>query len=103
MFSEGFKRDFSLATANIETGEYTIYNRENLTPETAPYAAMSSGSIPVVFQPRHFDGNLYMDGGTIYNVNIPSAIQGCLDKGYPQEKIIVDTLVCSDSQQIPEF
>lgn len=73
-FKDGIQRDISLATVNIETGEYTIYNRENLTLETIPLAAMSSGSIPVVFQPRNFNGNLYMDGGTVYNVNIPSAI-----------------------------
>jgi hypothetical protein len=35
-----------------------------------------------------------MDGGYVYNINVASAVNGCLDMGYPQEKIIVDVLVC---------
>jgi hypothetical protein len=48
-FDQGFLRNFSLGTTNIGNGEYTVYGQHNLTPETVPYAAMASSSIPVLF------------------------------------------------------
>lgn len=36
-----------------------------------------------------------MDGGTTWNINIPSAINGCLDQGFLLEQIVVDVVVCS--------
>lgn len=39
-----------------------------------------------------------MDGGTTWNVNIASAIHGCLDMvGGDQTKVTVDVLICSAS------
>jgi hypothetical protein len=35
-----------------------------------------------------------MDGGTVWNVNADSAIQGCLSKGFNENQIIVDVLIC---------
>lgn len=35
-----------------------------------------------------------MDGGTVWNVNIPSAINQCLDMGYAEEDIIMDVIIC---------
>jgi predicted acylesterase/phospholipase RssA len=54
-FVDGFKRDFTLGAVNVETGEYHTFTRDNITfgPELAQ-AAMASGSIPTVFEPRHF-------------------------------------------------
>lgn len=62
-----------------------------------PIAAVSSASIPTVFPPRLWNGVLYMDGGTIYNVNIQAAINQCLKQtGGDQTKIIIDTMICGD-------
>ena len=36
-----------------------------------------------------------MDGGTVWNVNVNSAVRQCMDMGYDQSDIIVDVLVCS--------
>lgn len=35
-----------------------------------------------------------MDGGTMWDVNLDSAVNYCLDQGYTEEQIIVDILVC---------
>ena len=67
-------RDFSMGTVNVETGEFTVWNRDNITVEDLPPATLSSASIPVVFQPRHFRNEYFMDGGTVWNVNADSAI-----------------------------
>ena len=36
----------------------------------------------------------FMDGGTVWNINIASAINGCLTKVDRLEKITVDVFVC---------
>lgn len=54
-FSEGYKRSFTIATENIETGEYTLFNRDNIAfGDELAAAALSSSSIPMVFPPLHF-------------------------------------------------
>ncbi len=42
-----------------------------------------------------------MDGGTVWNVNIDSAVKRCLEHGFDQEDIIVDIAVC-DKLSHPE-
>ena len=39
-----------------------------------------------------------MDGGTIYNINIESAIRQCTDMGYDESKIIIDALFCDSGE-----
>jgi len=36
---------------NVDTGEYEIFDNDNITYEELPHAAMASGSIPAVFPP----------------------------------------------------
>ena len=55
---------------------------------------LSSGSIPVAFQPQHLNGHIFMDGGTVWNVNIDSAVKRCHENGFENEDIIVDIAVC---------
>jgi predicted acylesterase/phospholipase RssA len=51
-FVNGYKRDFTIAAENVETGEYTLFTRDNvLFGDQLAQAALSSGSIPTVFPP----------------------------------------------------
>ena len=36
-----------------------------------------------------------MDGCTVWDINVDSAIKECLNMGYDQRDIIVDQLICS--------
>lgn len=47
----GYGRHFAIASANVDTGDYEIFTRDNVSWEEIPHAAMASGSIPVVFPP----------------------------------------------------
>jgi predicted acylesterase/phospholipase RssA len=54
-FAAGFQRNFTIASENVETGEYHLFTRDNITfGDELAQAAMASGSIPVVFPPRYF-------------------------------------------------
>ena len=44
-----------------------------------------------------------MDGGTVWNVNISSAINGCLTKVDDESKITVDILICSGPDSIKPY
>ena len=60
-----------------------------------PRAAVTSASIPGVFPPHVWEGRgIFMDGGTVYNVNMESAIEQCLEVVDDEAKITVDLFVC---------
>ena len=75
-----------------------MFDQTNISFEELPQAAMSSGSIPVVFPPQHFHGYVLMDGGTVWDINIDSAVNQCLDAGYDEKDIIMDVIVCGYSE-----
>jgi predicted acylesterase/phospholipase RssA len=78
-FVDGFKRNFTIGSVNVETGEFTTFNRENIAfGEELATVAVCSSSIPVVFPPTHFRDSYFMDGGSVWDVNIASAVEGCL-------------------------
>ena len=45
------------------------------------------------------DGRLFMDGGTIRNVNTLSAIEQCLEIVDDESQITIDVLACGDPNQ----
>ena len=96
-FPEGYKRDFVIGAVNVETGVFQTFTRENTPIDEMPAASVSSSSIPAVWQPRPFKGDLFMDGGTVYNRSANSTIQLCLKNGYTEEQIVLDVLICGDS------
>ena len=53
-------------------------DNENTPIENLAQSALSSGSLPGIFQPQHLNGYVFMDGGTVWDVNLDSAIQQCL-------------------------
>ena len=97
--SGGYKRDFTIGTVNVGTGEFTTFNKENIAfGEELATAAVCSSSIPAVFPPTYFKDSFFMDGGTVWDVNISSAINGCLDLVDDESKITVDILICGNSE-----
>lgn len=91
----------TIATENVRTGEYTTFDNNNVSfGEEICNAALCSSSIPVVFPPHFFKGEYYMDGGTTWNLNISSAVNGCKALGFDEERITVDVLICGSADLI---
>lgn len=92
--AEGGKTDYgrrvSVSCADANTGEFVEWNQKNTNYYDFGQAGLSSGSIPVVFPPQVFQGATCMDGGTVWNTNIDSAINQCLDMGATREEITID-------------
>lgn len=99
---ETIKRKFTVAAVNIETGQYETFNNENTSFEELPQAALSSSSIPGAFPPQHFHDMYLMDGGTVWDINVDSAIQQCLEIVEDEADIILDVMICSYSKPSAE-
>lgn len=41
-----------------------------------------------------------MDGGTVWNVNVSSAINQCKDRGASNDEIVIDVVVCGELNSI---
>ena len=79
------------------TGEYIAMTQENTTFDDLAQSSLSSGSIPVVFPPQHLNGHIFMDGGTVWNVNADSAIQQCMEMVDDPADIVLDVAICGYS------
>jgi predicted acylesterase/phospholipase RssA len=96
-----FARRVSVSCVDINTGDFTEFNQINTNYYDFGQAGLSSGSIPVVFPPQHFQGKICMDGGTVWNVNIDSAINQCHDMGATDDEITLDVLICGGPGMTP--
>ena len=73
-----------------------------MTFEELPRAVLASGSIPVVFPPMHLQGKYLIDGGTVWNTNVNSAVQKCRDMGFADHDIVVDVVTCHYEEPVTE-
>ena len=73
---EKIEKRISLGAVNVDTGEFTVFDQKNTYFTDLVQAAVSSSSIPGVFPPHvwHDGRGTFMDGGTVYNTNVNSAI-----------------------------
>ena len=90
-------RRFVVSAVDANTGDYIAMTQKDTTVDFLAQSAVASGSLPGIFPPQHLNGNIFFDGGTVYNVNIASAVNQCLDDGFSQEDIIIDVLICGYS------
>jgi NTE family protein len=92
----GYKRPFAIGSTDSNTGEYYVFNQTNTEfgRDTAR-AAVSSASIPFIFPPQVWRDRVFMDGGTVWNIDVPSAINACSDiVGDDLSRISIDVLLC---------
>jgi len=94
------------ATVNVNTGVYTEFDQNNLEFSELADAAVASASIPLVFAPHVWDGKgVFMDGGTVYNINLEGAVRQCMNGIVDDEsKIIIDVFICGapDTPEVEE-
>jgi hypothetical protein len=51
--------------------------------------------MPAVFPTRPYKSDILMDGGTVWNTNIATAINKCLELVDDKSKIVLDVAVCA--------
>ena len=96
-----FKRKFVVSAVDVNTGSYKLYDE---TYEDPVKAVLSSAAIPFVFpNQKHPDGAVDMDGGTVYNLNLVSAVHRCREIVDDDSKITIDIIVCHDPKSLPPW
>jgi predicted acylesterase/phospholipase RssA len=81
----GIQRPFVVASVDANTGDYMTFTHLNTEFKDLAQSCASSASIPGAFTPQHFKGHIMMDGGTMWDINIDSAVNYCLEQGYTEE------------------
>jgi len=95
------KRDLIVSTLDYEYGSYTNFTSWDFPYERFNEYIFASASIPMVFQPRHIDGHIYVDGGTVWNTNIASGIDRCYEHTGDYSKITID-IANTDAYYLPQ-
>ena len=91
-----YARKVSIASVEVNSGVYTVFDQTNLDFKDLPRAAVCSSSIPGAFPPQVWNGKgVFMDGGTVYNINLQSAVEQCVAAGYKESEIEIDAHPCT--------
>jgi len=96
------KRKIVVSCVDASSGATHLFNE---TSENVIKGVVSSASIPFVFPHQIWEPNTYdnpteknlvcMDGGTVYNTNLVSAVERCRETADKDEDITVDIVICS--------
>ena len=71
------ERAFLTGAVDFVTGNYIVFDFDNLTREEWPKAIMASASVAGAFPVTELRGYHLIDGGTTWNTNIASGIEKC--------------------------
>ena len=89
------KKDLSLGIVDANSGRFVnpkIINNENLIDYL-----MASSALPSIFPAVYKDSTIYIDGGSLLNMDIKSTITYCRSKGYQDSDIIIDYMFLTKS------
>lgn len=98
------ERAFIAGTADVNSGTYKQFLYENIGEPVSEHmynSIFASSAMPGVFPPIMRDDQVLLDGGIVWKNDAHNAIQWCRDKGYTDEQIIVDWIVCAIDHKVP--
>jgi len=95
--NKSLKRGYICGAVNLVTGDYEIFEDESLKESGFPEIIITSAAVPVFFPVNKYNSNYYIDGSSLYNIDITSGINRCLHMGYSEDKIVVDAIFLSSS------
>ena len=81
-----------ISAVDVESGEFTPFD-ESMGVENLGTIIRASASIPFAFEPTEYQGHMYMDGGTVWNVDMLGAIDKCHEMGFDDEHVVMDIAI----------
>ena len=87
-----FKRKLVVSAVDVSSGKYILFD-EKMPYHDLPTTIKASASIPFLFSPTEYAGHVLMDGGTVWNTNLVSAVDKCKELGFTDKDIIIDVLL----------
>ncbi len=92
------QRQLFVSACDANTGEYIVFDGSHAESSDLPEMCTASSAIPGVYPASEQNGRVLIDGGTIWSVNVFSAVEGCRALGYKDKNIIVDILMTSHAE-----
>jgi len=89
---KGIEKKVVLSAVDVESGLYHPFD-ESIGIENLGTIIRASASIPFAFEPTEFEGHMYMDGGTVWNVNLKDAVDKCLEIVPDEEHVVLDIAI----------
>ena len=96
-----------VSCVDASSGAYHTFNESSTDTIKG---VVSSASIPFVFPNQVWGPNTYdnpsdknlvcMDGGTVYNTNLVSAVERCRETADKDEDITLDIIICDDNPDL---
>lgn len=86
------KRKLVVASVDVNTGAYVTFD-ESMAFTKLPTYVVASASIPFIFPTRSDGTHVLMDGGTVWNTNLVSAFDRCMELVNDPSKIILDIII----------
>lgn len=92
-------RKININTCDFDTGEVYKYN-ETAPPNKIAAAVVASTSMPFAFPHAKLDNHTFVDGGSVWNIDLSGAIDRWKEIVDDEADIIIDTILWSGAQNI---
>jgi len=99
-YTVGKKVSFALCEINNAANFVFDYNASDELPEFYVQSAIGSSSIPLVFPSMKIGDNVFVDGGSLWNIDIPTAVRRCREVVDDDKDIIVDAILCGSNPPV---
>ena len=96
------KRKISLASVDANNADYiaTDYNATYTQPDDLIESAFASSALPGIFDPVVRGEQILIDGGTVWNLDVASAIRRCKEVVEDDSDIIVDMILAGSNGSV---
>ncbi len=86
------RRRFTLGITDAQTGDYIVKNQD-VGDENIPHYILASSSVPGIFPYIVEGSHVFIDGGTVNNLNLRGGIEECYKLGAEEEDIVIDLIM----------
>lgn len=93
-FTRPIQRKITIGTCNANNGSFVRFD-ESLSHEDIITAVRCSSAMPILFPYIEFQGETYIDGGSVLNLDVGGAIERCREITDNDTNIIVDVILCT--------
>jgi hypothetical protein len=90
-------RDVEVGIVDVLSGKYETFNKDNMTAESVVDVMYASFGFPGFFPPVEAFGSQYFDGSAMWSIDIPSAINKCLERVSDPADVVVDVVMTSSA------
>jgi len=92
-------RHVNVGLVDVLTGDYRDFSEKTMngSPDEIVDVMFASFSIPGYFAPAVVDGSSYFDGSAIWDIDITSVVNKCMELGFKAADIVVDVIMVDNT------